>query len=291
MNVIRDDLGRGIGAAIRVKNIEVSTANMKRKNIARLAAVVLVGAPFVQTACIADSFDVRTALEDTKLYFTAPIRWDRYDWMDFGIAVAAVGAAHQFDGTVRRHFAVGSRALLNGQDKNSVRDALPAAGLVAGTLAYAGMLGDSDGYRETWSLLEAGALSAASGEILKFATGRERPNDTTSPNQWGQGGSSFPSVHASAAFAIGTVFAESGNDQYRWVRRIVGYGIASGTAYIRLRDNVHWLSDTVAGAALGIATARFVLDRQDHGNHSNHASVQFQPLKDGWMLTYTASIN
>jgi hypothetical protein len=40
----------------------------------------------------------------------------------------------------------------------------------------------------------------------------------------------------------------------------------------------------VAGAALGIATARFVLNRQDH---DNHASIQFQPMKNGWMVSYS----
>jgi membrane-associated phospholipid phosphatase len=101
---------------------------------------------------------------------------------------------------------------------------------------------------------------------------------------WRQGSDSFPSVHASAAFAIGTVFAESGNDEYRWIRRILGYGIAAGTAYIRVRENVHWLSDTVAGSALGIATARFVLNRQ---GGERDASLQFQPVKNGWQLAYT----
>jgi membrane-associated phospholipid phosphatase len=49
---------------------------------------------------------------------------------------------------------------------------------------------------------------------------------------------------------------------------------------------VHWLSDTVAGAALGIVTARFVLNRQAP---ANHASLQFQPLRDGWLLSYSVS--
>jgi len=67
------------------------------------------------------------------------------------------------------------------------------------------------------------------------------------------------------------------------IRRIIGYGVAAGTSYLRVRDNVHWLSDTVAGSALGIATARFVLNRQDH---AQQASLQFQPMKDGWQIAY-----
>jgi membrane-associated phospholipid phosphatase len=47
---------------------------------------------------------------------------------------------------------------------------------------------------------------------------------------------------------------------------------------------VHWLSDSVAGAALGIATARFVLDRQET---QNRAALQFQPVKGGWLISYS----
>jgi hypothetical protein len=157
-----------------------------------------------------------TTLEDTKLYFTSPLRWDETDWLYFGGALVAIGAAHSFDERVRDHFATGSKA--------------------------------------------------------------------TSANEWGKGGDSFPSLHTTVAFAVGTVFAESGNDEYRWIRRIVGYGVASATAYVRTSENVHWLSDSVAGAALGIATARFVLNRQEA---QDRAALQFQPVKNGWLISYS----
>ena len=239
---------------------------------------------FGSAVASAHSFTVQTALDDTRLYFTAPLRWDREDWLYFAGTLAVVGASHSLDSRVRTHFATGSNAVLNGADKNSVRDALPAVVLIAGTWAYAGFLGDADGYRETWSLLEAGVFSTVTGEALTYAAGRERPDASTSPNRWRDGGDSFPSVHASAAFAIGMVFAESGNDEYRWLRRLVGYGVAGATSYVRVRDNVHWLSDTVAGAAVGIATARFVLNRQ---RAEDRGSVQFQPARDGWLLSYS----
>jgi hypothetical protein len=221
-----------------------------------------------------------SALGDAERYFTAPLHWDRDDWLYFGAAIAATGLSHEFDGDVRSHFATGTNTG-NGGDKNSLRDALPTLAIIAGTGTSALLMRDSDGYRETWALLEAGILSSASGEILSYAAGRERPDQTAAPNQWRHGGDSFPSLHADAAFAVGTVFAESGNDEYRWLRRLIGYGIAGATAYIRVRDNEHWLSDTVAGSALGIATARFVLNRHSE----SPASVQFQPVKGGWMIS------
>jgi hypothetical protein len=98
-----------------------------------------------------DSFWGST-LEDTKLYFTAPLRWDEEDWLYFGGALVAIGAAHSFDERVRDHFATGSKAVLNGgEDKNSLRDAAPTIALIAGTGLYASFIDDRDGYRETWA--------------------------------------------------------------------------------------------------------------------------------------------
>ncbi len=229
---------------------------------------------------------IRIAISDTAQYFTAPLRWDAEDWTYFGISLAAVAAAHAADSTVRSHFASGPKDGLNGgEDANSLRDAIPALALIGGTWALAGYLGDSDGYRETWRLLEAGVYSTVTAEALTYAAGRERPDGTTS-DRWREGGDSFPSVHASAAFAIGMTFAESGSDDYRWIRRIVGYAVAAGTAYVRVKDNVHWLSDTVAGAAIGIATARFVLNREN----GTHGAIAFAPQKGGWMLSYNVPL-
>jgi hypothetical protein len=258
------------------------TIRTKRAAWALLGCAVVGILPIVGRA--ADSL-LDTTLEDTKLYFTSPLRWDEEDWLYFGGALVAIGAAHSMDGRVRDHFATGSKAGLNGgEDKNSLRDAAPTLALIAGTGLGAAFYDDEDGYRETWALIEAGALSGATAEVLGYATGRERPDATTSPNEWGKGADSFPSLHATVAFAVGTVFAESGNDEYRWIRRIVGYGVAGATAYVRLDENVHWLSDTVAGAALGIATAKFVLNRQDA---QNRGTVQFAPVKGGWMVSYS----
>ena len=259
------------------------TANTTRMNWLMLGWTIVGIFPVVGHT--ADSL-LDTTLEDAKLYFTAPLRWDEEDWLYFGGALAAIGAAHSFDERVRDHFATGSKAILNGgEDKNSLRDAAPTVALIAGTGLYAAFIDDRDGYREAWSLIEAGAFSGATAEALGYAVGRERPDATTSPNEFGKRGDSFPSLHTTVAFAVGTVFAESGNDEYRWIRRIIGYGVAGATGYVRVSENVHWLSDSVAGAALGIATARFVLNRQQAQDHA--AALQFQPVKNGWLISYS----
>lgn len=243
---------------------------------------------FVSGESLAGNLDARTILEDTKLYFTAPLRWDAHNWTYFGGALLAIGAAHQYDDDVRNHFVDGSHAAPAGEDPNSTEQALPTVALLAGTWVAAVLTQDKTGYEETWSMAEAGALSAVSGFALKYAFGRERPNETADANAWFADGDSFPSLHTTAAFAVGTVLAESGNDRYRWVRRALGYGVAGGTAYLRMRDNVHWLSDTVAGAALGMASAHFVMNRRENGRR--RAEIMLMPLNDGVMLTYSATI-
>lgn len=232
-----------------------------KRLVARSSCIILVG--LAAAAPIrAEDVTLSEVWSDTKLYFTSPLRWDSTDWLLFGGTLAAVAGAHELDGKARDHFA-GKSPVLDGKDRNSTRDAVPAAALVAGTWALGWMLYDERaGRAEAYRMLEAGAFSSITAEILKYGAGRARPNETLRVDDWRKGGSSFPSLHASAAFAIGTVFAESGGDEYRWVRRIVGFGMASGTAYARLHGNAHWLSDVVAGAAIGVSTGVFTLNRR-----------------------------
>lgn len=229
--------------------------------------------------CCAEEFAAKDILEDAKLYFTEPVRWDRSDWLTFGGVLVTIAAAHQFDGEVRDHFETGSRAVPNGTDPNSLRDAIPAAAMLAGTWAFATLSDDSAGRVESYTMLEAASFSSITTLALRFAAGRERPSQTPQVNDWRAGGTSFPSLHASAAFAIGTVLAESGGDDFRWIRRILGYGAASATVYLRLHDNAHWLSDTVAGSAIGISTAVFSMNRREY--RARRWDISVAPLQGG----------
>ena len=165
-------------------------------------------------------------------------------------------------------------------------------GAAAGTWAYAHWLGSSDGFREVDNMMEAGALSVVDTYALKFVAGRERPDQTSDPNKWRKSGSSFPSLHTAAAFAIGSVLAESGNDDNRWMRRFLGYGAVAGfTAFERLKHNAHWLSDDVAGAEIGGATAHFVLKRSEARREAPaDYSLSLVPIEGGAMLTYNLTL-
>ena len=230
-------------------------------------------------------------LEDTKLYFTAPLRWDQRDWLEFAGTLVAIGAAHGFDDEVRNHFVGDSADGLGADDSHDGSDYVPTAVVLAGTWLLSALTDDPGGWREFGSMAESGLFTLATTEVLKYTFGRQRPNETTDPDAWFESGDSFPSRHAALAFAVGTVFAESGNDRYRWVRRGIGYGMATATAYARLDHNAHWASDVVAGAALGISTARFTMNRRQ-GDPTHHASATVLPSGDGGIvLTFAVPLD
>ncbi len=131
-------------------------------------------------------------------------------------------------------------------------------------------------------------LETLGSEVMKVAFRRKRPGPGVPADHWGGGGLSFPSGHTATAFAIGTVLAESGDDRNRWWRRVLGYGLGVATGYLRLDHDAHWLSDTVAGAALGIASAKFVMRRRE--GTAPRGEFALRPTEAGTMLTYTVPL-
>jgi membrane-associated phospholipid phosphatase len=221
---------------------------------------------------------------DIGAYFTAPVHWDGRDWAWFAGALGATAAAHHYDTNVRTHF-IKTEGPTVGENSHDAQDAAPTVAVFLGTWLYAGLVDSPAGRHEVWDMAEAAGLSGVTAYAFKYAVGREDPYQSSDPNAWRDGGASFPSFHSTAAFAVGTVLAESGNEDYRWVRRILGYGLGVATSYERLKHNAHWLSDTVAGAALGIASAHFVLNRDQESSGLGHLAVV--PVNGGAMLTYT----
>jgi hypothetical protein len=233
---------------------------------------------------------VERTLKDAAAYYTAPLRWNGRDWEYFGGTLAAIAIAHHYDTQVRTHFDSGYKSPLGPPNSGSITDALPGAALFLGTWGYATLIGSHAGKGEAWNMLESGGLSFVSAYALKYIVRRQRPDATTDPNHFFGGGDSFPSEHVTAAFAVGTVFAESGNPRYRWIRRTIGYGVGIYTAYSRLKHNAHWLSDTVAGAALGMATAHFVMDRSRQRREENGTEFSVVPVQGGMMLAFSTNL-
>ena len=225
-------------------------------------------------------------LTDVKDYTLAPLRWDAADWRWAGGAVVSIAAAYSLDLSVRDHLAPAGTATQSNPDRT--RDNVPLAALVVGTFAMGAFRRDKQITNTGWDMGEAALLGSLSSLAFKTIIGRQRPYETASRSRFGQGSDSFPSGHTTAVFAAAQVFAdEMPRGQWGW--RVLAYGLAGATAYARMDSNAHWLSDTVAGAALGIATGRFISGRSQ-GSQSKLA-LWVAPLDRGALVSFAVDTN
>ncbi|MEP7245764.1 MAG: phosphatase PAP2 family protein [Gammaproteobacteria bacterium] len=234
------------------------------------------------------ALQAKTASEyavDAKDYALAPLHWNTSQWEYAAGAVAAIAATYSVDNRGRERF-VGDAPAAG--DPHQWRDAAPAAALTLATLAFGKLFNDSAATRTGYDMIEAIALGGISSTLLKKVGGRARPNATSDRTAWRSNGESFPSGHTTAAFAAAQVFADRAPPG-QWGWSALAYGLAVATACARLDGNVHWTSDVVAGAALGIATGRFVTNRDV--DSKSRISLSIQPTDGGAMLTFGVKLN
>jgi membrane-associated phospholipid phosphatase len=156
-----------------------------------------------------------------------------------------------------------------------------AAGAVLIGAGYLfGRLSGHDKMAEASSLSAEAVLTAGLwSSTLKALTARTRPAGGATGNFFdyhpssGQVVGSFPSGHATGAFAVATVFSGVYSD-HKWVPWLA-YGTAGMVGLSRLALSRHFPTDVVAGALFGNSMGRMVLARRD-GTTDRRSS--FQPI-------------
>lgn len=83
--------------------------------------------------------------------------------------------------------------------------------------------------------------------IIKNSANRQRPNSFDDK--------SFPSGHASTAFAAAEFMAQEYGEVSPWYG-VYAYSFATATAILRVYNNDHWFSDIIAGAGFGILSTK-----------------------------------
>ena len=94
-------------------------------------------------------------------------------------------------------------------------------------------------------LIRAQVMNGVLSRALKIVVDRPRPKG---------GGHSFPSGHTAASFATAAVL----HQHLGWKVATPAYAAALFVGYTRVRDRAHWTSDSLFGAALGLASAHAV---------------------------------
>jgi PAP2 superfamily len=124
-----------------------------------------------------------------------------------------------------------------------------AFAVVPGGLYLLGKMTDDDRKRETGVLSGEAALDAVGATtVLQYAFGRQRPMDGKGGGGFWQGGTSFPSDHATAAWAVASVIA---HEYPGPLTKLFVYGLASAVSASRVTGKDHFPTDVIAGAAIG----------------------------------------
>lgn len=130
---------------------------------------------------------------------------------------------------------------------------------VIGMVYLGGRLAKDEQATETGrALAEAVSMTNVTMGVEKWTWGRTRPSDDLNAGQFFEGGTSFPSGHASRAFAIATVLAERHGKVAAWI----AYPLATLVGLARLENDKHWASDVLAGAALGYGISKAIVRRR-----------------------------
>lgn len=138
------------------------------------------------------------------------------------------------------------------------------------SLFTAGRISKNTRFRAaTYDALDAAVMNVVYFQSIKLVAQRTRPN--------GSNDQSFPSGHTSNAFALATV-AER---HYGWKIGVPAYLLAGVMGASRMKQDMHYFSDVMAGATLGYIVGRTVVrvnSRPLPGGSGQGASLHVAPI-------------
>ena len=206
-----------------------------------------------------------------KQEFTKPFHMNRREWGQLGLFTVATGALLFTDEPVQRQ-ALKFRNTNSGavRASNYITNTGGAYEMITlATLGAYGYIFKNEKVRTTTLLATQAYITGTAIEtVVKYLTGRTRPSyyhtgieaepSFKGPFSKNSANGSFPSGHATVAFAAATVYAM----EYKktiWVP-ILAYTAATLISASRITENKHWTTDVFVGAVLGYLTGRHVVN-------------------------------
>lgn len=160
-----------------------------------------------------------------------------------GSLIAAIPAWRKIERTISNGF--NPRRKLTSIDDYT--QYVPAAAVFA--MDAAGLKGKHKPQQQLLLYALGNVTTAVIVQPIKRIVGRERPNKSDFR--------SFPSGHTSTAFVAAEFLHQEYGHYSPWIS-IAGYATAATTGYLRMYNNEHWLGDVLAGAAIGMASTKFI---------------------------------
>ena len=201
---------------------------------------------------------------DQTKFWSAPFHLSQSEWQ-WTVPLAFVGAGLlASDTAIEKHVPTSTTTVSHAVTaSNAGLGAM--AGIGAGMFLWGHITGN-DQERETGLLSgEAGIDAFLDTEVFKYAFGRERPFTGDGRGRFFQGGTSFPSEHASISWAIASVIA---HEYPGPMTQFLAYGLAGAISAARIAGHQHFATDALAGSALG-----WYIGRQVFRSHSHYSDA------------------
>ena len=168
---------------------------------------------------------------------------------------------------------------------------MPLQAGVLGILYASGRMADNPGLASTAATsFEALVWAGLISNTGKMIFGRDQPGTSMDARYFFEGQGSFPSGHAARSFAIAAVMANRYGAKGAWI----GYGLAGVVSLSMVQREIHWASDVVAGAGIGMAIGKGIATRHPgpnadvalHGGAPRRFAWQLHPARDGAAVTF-----
>ncbi len=212
-----------------------------------------------QPAQASGTFYPELLIDDVKHVITAPSRWEKPEWQNFGLATLAIaGTAAIVDRPLRDEMRrqSGNSRFMRDVERFGAEYSLG----VLGGFYLAGAVGSND---KATAVAQDGLAASliASGivtPVLKYATGRSRPRENLGITHFRpfSGASSFPSGHTTQAFAVASVISVHYDET--WVK-CSSYTVAGLVGVARSYHDAHFASDVLTGALIGTLVGQSVV--------------------------------
>lgn len=156
---------------------------------------------------------------------------------------------------------------------------------IAGGAYFLGMATHNEHEHETGFLSgEAAIDSAIATEAISYMTRRERPLVDNANGSFWKGGTSFPSDHSAAAWAIAGIVA---HEYPSPLIKFLSYGAATAVSVSRVKAEQHFPSDVAVGSAIGWLVSQYVYNEHHSPELSGGAwgSLGIEPERPGHWQT------
>lgn len=219
------------------------------------------------------NYNLETFSTDFGDLTNRPINWDKNEWLTF------IGITGLTYGTMYIDEFVRERVIENNIYRGSIPVELgriwgePYATLIIGGGFYLqGIIAENKANEKIgFEIGESAIFTGLLTLLLKYSFGRERPrenSDAFSFQPFSFRGDNFLSInsgHTALGFSLSTVLAK--NTDNDWIKAVY-YLPAFLTAFSRVYQNHHWLSDVILGGIIGYSVAEFT-SKQHKPNKSN----------------------